>query len=74
MNYKIAKNFIESLIFSAEEPLTRESMKKMLSNYGEFNLDLILKELKHDYKDRGVELVELDRRFFLKQLIHLTNL
>ena len=66
MDYKIAKNFIESLIFSAEEPLTKESMNKILSYYGEFNLDLILKELKHDYKDRGVELVELDKRFFFK--------
>ena len=66
MNKKIAKNFIESLIFSAEEPLTKESMKKMLSYYGEFNLDHLLKELKHDYKDRGVELVELDKRFFFK--------
>ena len=66
MNNKIAKNFIESLIFSAEEPLTKESMKKMLSYYGEFNLDHILKELKDDYKDRGVELVELDKRFFFK--------
>ena len=66
MNDKIAKNFIESLIFSAEEPLAKASMKKMLSYYGEFNLDLILKELKDDYKDRGIELVELDKRFFFK--------
>ena len=66
MNNKVAKNFIESLIFSADEPLTKESMKKMLSYYGEFNLDHLLNELKHDYKDRGVELVELDKRFFFK--------
>ena len=42
MDYKIAKSFIESLIFSAEEPLTKESMTKILSYYGDFNLDLIL--------------------------------
>ena len=41
MDNKIAKNFIESLIFSADEPLTKESMKKMLSYYGDFNLDII---------------------------------
>ena len=66
MDNKIAKNFIESLIFSAEEPLTKESMKKMLSYYGDFNLDLILEELKNDYKNRGVELIELERRFYFK--------
>ena len=47
MDNKIAKNFIESLIFSADEPLTKESMKKMLSYYGDFNLDIILAELKN---------------------------
>ena len=66
MDEKIAKNFIESLIFSAEEPLTKESIKKILSNYGNFNLDLILKELQKDYNDRGIELIELDKRFFFK--------
>ena len=66
MNNKIAKNFIESLIFSAEEPLTKESMKKILSYYGNFNLDLILKELQNDYNDRGIKLIELDKRFFFK--------
>ena len=66
MDEKIAKNFIESLIFSAEEPLTKESIKKILSNYGNFNLDLILKQLQKDYNDRGIELIELDKRFFFK--------
>ena len=66
MDNKIAKNFIESLIFSADEPLTKESMKKMLSYYGDFNLDLILTELKNDYKNRGVELIELEKRFYFK--------
>ena len=66
MDNKIAKNFIESLIFSAEEPLTKESMKKMLSYYGDFNLDLILIELKDDYKNRGIELIELEKRFYFK--------
>ena len=66
MDNKIAKNFIESLIFSAEEPLTKESMKKILSHYGDFNLDLILEELKNEYKNRGVELIELEKRFYFK--------
>ena len=70
MENKTAKNFIESLIFSADEPLTKESMKKMLSYYGDFDLDLILRELKNDYKNRGVELIELEKDFILKHLMH----
>ena len=66
MDYKIAKSFIESLIFSAEEPLTKESMTKILSYYGDFNLDLILKELQNDYNNRGIQLIELDKRYFFK--------
>ena len=46
MNEKEAKCFIESLIFSAEEPLTKDSMKKILINYGEFDLTKILEDLK----------------------------
>ena len=64
MDSNIAKNFIESLIFSAEEPLTKENMKKMLSFYGDFNLDLILRELKNDYKNRGIELIEIEKKAF----------
>ena len=73
MDNKIAKNFIESLIFSAEEPLTKESMKKMLSYYGDFNLDLILTELKNDYKNRGIELIELEKRFYFKTAVALND-
>ena len=53
MNYEIAKNYVESLIFSSLEPLNKKDLKKMLSEYGDFDLDKILDELKMDYKDRG---------------------
>ena len=39
MDEKQAKNLIEALIFSAEEPLSIDSIKKILSNYGKFNLE-----------------------------------
>ncbi len=73
MNEKEAKCFIESLIFSAEEPLTKESMKKILINYGEFDLTKILEDLKKDYSDRGVILVELENRYFFRTSTKLYN-
>ena len=39
MNEIEAKCFVESLIFSAEEPLSKESIKKMLFNYGNFDIE-----------------------------------
>ena len=73
MNQNEAKCFIESLIFSAQEPLTKDSMKQMLSEYGEFDLNQILTELKSDYENRGIELVELERRFFFRTSKTLHN-
>ncbi len=66
MNEVQAKCFIEALIFSAEEPLTKESMKKMLNDYGNFDLDSILEDLKKDYDDRGIILVELEKKYFFR--------
>ena len=34
MNDKDLKNFVESLIFSADEPLSKNDIKKILSQYG----------------------------------------
>ncbi|GIR26570.1 MAG: hypothetical protein CM15mP40_11780 [Alphaproteobacteria bacterium] len=67
---KDCKNFIESLIFSAEKPLNKESMKKCFFIMVNFKFRSHFKELKHDFKDRGVELVEFGKKIFLKQLIH----
>ena len=66
MDLKEAKCFIESLIFSSDEPLSKDSMKKVLKNYGEFNLDQILTELYLDYKERGIELIEINSRYFFR--------
>ena len=39
MDEKQAKNLIEALIFSAEEPLSIESIRKILLTYGKFDLE-----------------------------------
>ena len=53
MNDKDLKNFVESLIFSADEPLSKNDINKILSQYGNFDLDKVLNELVFDYKDSG---------------------
>ena len=73
MNEHEASCFIEALIFSAEEPLAKESMKKMLVDYGNFDLDKILDQLKKSYNNRGIQLIELDKKFFFRTSINLQN-
>ena len=41
-------------------------MKKMLNDYGNFDLDSILEKLKRDYNDRGIELVQLEKNISLE--------
>ena len=46
MNFELAKNLVESLIFSAEQPLSKTEIKKILLEHGQFDIDKILEELK----------------------------
>ncbi len=66
MNFSDAKKFIESLIFSANEPLSKSSLSKMLKGYGQFEIEKILLELESDYKGRGVVLVKSDNKFYFR--------
>ena len=66
MDHNTAKKYVESLIFSSLEPLGKNDIKKMLSEYGDFDLEKILKELSSDYKDKGINLSSVENRFFFK--------
>ncbi len=66
MDNKTAKKYVESLIFSSLEPLSKNDIKKMLSEYGDFDLEKILEELVNDYKDRGINLSNVENRFYYK--------
>ena len=66
MDSKTAKKYVESLIFSSLEPLSKNDIKKMLAEYGSFDLEKILDEIFLDYKDRGIILANVEERFFLK--------
>ena len=62
MDEKQAKNLIEALIFSAEEPLSIESIRKILSNYGQFDLEKLIEGLENDYKNRGINLHSIEKK------------
>lgn len=67
MDEKQAKNLIEALIFSAEEPLSIESIRKILSTYGKFDLEKLVNDLANDYKNRGIKLQSIEKKnFFFK--------
>ena len=67
MDEKQAKNLIEALIFSAEEPLSIESIRKILLTYGKFNLEKLINDLENDYKNRGINLQSIEKKnFFFK--------
>ena len=66
MDHNTAKKYVESLIFSSLEPLGKNDIKKMLSEYGDFDLEKILRELSLDYKDKGINLSSVENRFFFK--------
>ena len=66
MDHNTAKKYVESLIFSSLEPLGKNDIKKMLSEYGDFDLEKILRELSSDYKDKGINLSSVENRFFFK--------
>jgi len=73
MNEHDAKCFVEALIFSAEEPLSKESIKKMLSTYGNFDINNILSDLTSEYNKRGIELIELEKKFFFRTSLKLQD-
>ena len=62
MDENQAKNLVEALIFSAEEPLSIESIKKILSNYGSFDLEKLIDGLEDDYKSRGINLHSIEKK------------
>ena len=66
MDEKQAKNLVEALIFSAEEPLSIESIRKILSNYGKFDLEKLIDGLENDYKSRGINLHSIEKNYYFR--------
>ena len=66
MNFELAKNLVESLIFSAEQPLSKTEIKKILLEHGQFDIDKILEELTNEYTKRGICLFSSDNKYYFK--------
>ena len=73
MKDKEVKNLVEALIFSAKEPLSLDNLKKIISEYGNFNVDEIIKEIINDYQERGIQLVLLDKKLFFRTSEYLNK-
>ena len=73
MNFELAKNLVESLIFSAEQPLSKTEIKKILLEHGQFDIDKILEELKNDYTKRGICLFSSDNKYYFKTSDNLND-
>jgi len=70
MNTDEAKKVLETALLCAREPLTIQGMKKLFSDVdaggrqagsgvGADTIKLLLEELRHDWRDRGIEIVGL---------------
>ena len=73
MNFKLAKNLVESLIFSAEQPLSKTEIKKILLEHGQFDIDKILEELTNEYTKRGICLFSSDNKYYFKTSDNLND-
>lgn len=71
MDFNKATQFVEALIFSSEEPLTEKSISLVLSKHGVFDLRKIITRLVDDYKNKGINLVCIEKRWFFRTSLTL---
>jgi len=71
MDFNRATQFVEALIFSSEEPLTEKSISLVLSKHGIFDLRKIISRLVDDYKNKGINLVCIEKRWFFRTSLTL---
>ena len=68
-----AKNLIEALIFSSTEPLRTSKLEEIISNHGKFDVKQLIQKIVDDYEERGVNLVQVEDRWFFRTSIMLNN-
>ena len=64
---------IEALIFSSSEPLSLSYIKKVINEYGTFDVNKIIRDIELDFKDRGINLYSLDNKWFFRTSPLLNN-
>ena len=73
MDLKIAKKLVEALIFSSKEPLSEKNLELMMTKHGNFNFKKIISELKDEYKNNGINLVCVDKKWFFSTSKELSS-
>ena len=73
MDNLIVKKLVEALIFSSLEPLTLSYIKKVVGNYGDFDVNKIIREIESDYKDKGINLFSSENKWFFRTSPLLNN-
>ena len=63
---KNKQKICRSFNFFAEEPLSIESIRKILSNYGKFDLEKLIDGLENDYKSRGINLHSIEKNYYFR--------
>ena len=73
MEYKEVKNLIEALIFCSPEPLKVNYIEKIIKKYGVFSVNKIIKEISADFANRGINLVNVEDKWFFRTSPLLNN-
>ena len=73
MDYKEVKNLIEALIFCSPEPLKVNYIEKIIKKYGVFSVNKIIKEISADFANRGINLVNVEDKWFFRTSPLLNN-
>ncbi|MAY90910.1 MAG: SMC-Scp complex subunit ScpB [Rickettsiales bacterium] len=66
MKFSEARKLVEALIFSSHDALSEKKINQILSKHGKFDLKKIIKILVDDYKDRGINLECIEKKWFFK--------
>ena len=73
MDSNIAESLIEALIFCSEEPLSESYLSIVLNKHGKFNVREILLKIKTTYDKRGINLVNIEKKWFFKTSLSIKD-
>ena len=68
-----AESLIEALIFCSSEPLSENYLSNVLNKHGKFNVREILLKIKTSYDKRGINLVNIEKKWFFKTSLSIKN-
>ena len=73
MDSNKAEILLEALIFCSDEPLSEIYLKNVLEKHGKFNVREILLRISLNYAKRGINLVNIDKKWFFKTSLSIKD-